>query len=650
LASFVQNQPDFELEIEAFTDERGTEIFNQKLAERRANSTIDFLAAKNIKSRKTTIKSLGESQQKSAEDVEQTRRINRRVDILATVFQFDDLASLLNRLDLGQKDVVFNFTEKEEKHFTTPRGTEILIPNDVFEFENGQIPTGNIRFSVREAYDPSDWFLNRLATETTDHQFLQTAGMLFTEASADGRLLRLRAGKEITIAVPSVGTPDPKMELFFGENHVEKGKSEVRWVGAKKKAFRLSLRQKSENRFKLPSEVAVLLKNMNFEVPPMLPIPDFEKPLIYPTFPKIPQKPIFRGQKPDRKTYVFRPKNAREKLYSKSKRTIILDEKFKKDEANFLKSNETYATKFAKFEKDSADFVQKITAHKKIVAQWEIDVAARIQEWVKFNDAETRTAKIVGLNKMLKNPEKIWLNEYWKGGLSTVLARKAKDFEPPKTKFKTCSYKNHKRDFDALENNVSVEVLNIQTTEELTEGFVDAINQAFALGNDSLNLKKTELLTDLMEKNDAFQKAQDIMNTKMPEIMVTSGNENMMRAYVFESAKLGWVNCDAFGNYPPSEMLAVRVEEAENAMMTIVLTEKNAAVNLLPMTEGQYLTNFNLPKNTKARLVSLKVKNGQAELAVHNFTIGRDKTPILKYEKMPIAELRAALNRLNVNG
>jgi hypothetical protein len=569
---------------------------------------------------------------------------------LVNFYEINDLASLLNRLNIGQNDQIFNFTENSEKHFTTPRGTEFLIPNDVFEFENGQIPTGNIRFSVREAYEPSDWFLNRLATETTDHQFLQTAGMLFTEARADGRPLRLRAGKEITIAVPSIGQPNPKMELFFGENQTKKGVSVIKWAGAQKKAFRLSLRKKEDNHFKLPTEVTDLIRNLTVELPEMPPTPNFDQPLIYPAFPKIPQKPIFRGQKPDRSTYVFQPKNAREKFYAKSKRDGILDKKYEKDAANFLKSNENYVERFQKFQKDSVDFIQKTTIFSENVAKWEIDVAARVQEWVKFRTAENRVSSFLGLQKMLQKPEKIWLTNYWKGGLSEILQQKATIFEPSKTQFKPRTYKNFKRDFDALENNAGVAVLNIQTTEELTEGFVNAINLAFDLARDTQNLKSTEFLSILLKKNAEFQKAEALMDAKMPEIMVTSGNENLMRSYVFETSKLGWINCDEFTDYPPSQMVAVRVEEPETAMMTIILTEKKAAVHLNAMTEGQYLTDFKLPKNTKARLVSLKVKDGQAELAIHNFTIGLDKTPVLKYEKMPVSELRAALNRLNLNG
>ena len=82
LAEFINKNPKVTLVIEGFTDSVGSEEFNQKLSERRANAVRDAMLENGVEASRMTTKGMGEQFPVASNDTDPGRSKNRRVEIL----------------------------------------------------------------------------------------------------------------------------------------------------------------------------------------------------------------------------------------------------------------------------------------------------------------------------------------------------------------------------------------------------------------------------------------------------------------------------------------------------------------------------------------------------------------------------------------
>jgi len=82
LVTILDKYPNTDIEIQGHTDDTGTDTYNQGLSERRATAVSKYLRNKGIKKARLTIKGFGESAPKYANDSEDGRANNRRVEFL----------------------------------------------------------------------------------------------------------------------------------------------------------------------------------------------------------------------------------------------------------------------------------------------------------------------------------------------------------------------------------------------------------------------------------------------------------------------------------------------------------------------------------------------------------------------------------------
>lgn len=80
-AEVFNKYPDTNIVIEGHTDDSGSDDFNMTLSEKRANAVKDFFVTKGINAERLTAKWYGETQPKYANDTEENRQKNRRVEI-----------------------------------------------------------------------------------------------------------------------------------------------------------------------------------------------------------------------------------------------------------------------------------------------------------------------------------------------------------------------------------------------------------------------------------------------------------------------------------------------------------------------------------------------------------------------------------------
>jgi outer membrane protein OmpA-like peptidoglycan-associated protein len=77
----MKDNPQLHVLVEGHTDSIGSDAYNQKLSERRANAVRDYLISRGIESTRITTRGLGESQPVADNKTKEGRAKNRRVDI-----------------------------------------------------------------------------------------------------------------------------------------------------------------------------------------------------------------------------------------------------------------------------------------------------------------------------------------------------------------------------------------------------------------------------------------------------------------------------------------------------------------------------------------------------------------------------------------
>ena len=87
LSDVLKRYPDTDIQIIGHTDDKGTDSYNQGLSERRAASVAAYLRSQGISSTRLGTKGLGESDPKVANNSEDNRAENRRVEFVITANQ-----------------------------------------------------------------------------------------------------------------------------------------------------------------------------------------------------------------------------------------------------------------------------------------------------------------------------------------------------------------------------------------------------------------------------------------------------------------------------------------------------------------------------------------------------------------------------------
>lgn len=80
-ALFLRQQPDMQVEIAGHTDSRGSDAYNQTLSQRRAESVVAALVARQVSAARLTARGYGESQPMSDNVTDEGRARNRRVEL-----------------------------------------------------------------------------------------------------------------------------------------------------------------------------------------------------------------------------------------------------------------------------------------------------------------------------------------------------------------------------------------------------------------------------------------------------------------------------------------------------------------------------------------------------------------------------------------
>ena len=81
LVAFMNENTDKKVNLSGHTDNVGTEAYNQRLSERRANSVKDYIAKKGVDASRISAQGFGESKPIADNKTREGRAKNRRVEI-----------------------------------------------------------------------------------------------------------------------------------------------------------------------------------------------------------------------------------------------------------------------------------------------------------------------------------------------------------------------------------------------------------------------------------------------------------------------------------------------------------------------------------------------------------------------------------------
>lgn len=81
VAAVLRDDPNVRITVIGFTDSIGSEEYNQRLSERRAKATADYLVSRGVSSSQIVSRGLGESEPRASNTTEAGRAQNRRVEI-----------------------------------------------------------------------------------------------------------------------------------------------------------------------------------------------------------------------------------------------------------------------------------------------------------------------------------------------------------------------------------------------------------------------------------------------------------------------------------------------------------------------------------------------------------------------------------------
>ncbi|RYZ19327.1 MAG: OmpA family protein [Chitinophagaceae bacterium] len=80
VVKLLKENPAIEIEMSAHTDSRGADDYNFKLSDNRARSVMEYILSKGIDAQRITSKGYGETKPVVANDTDENRQLNRRVE------------------------------------------------------------------------------------------------------------------------------------------------------------------------------------------------------------------------------------------------------------------------------------------------------------------------------------------------------------------------------------------------------------------------------------------------------------------------------------------------------------------------------------------------------------------------------------------
>lgn len=207
----------YQIKIQSYTDDEGSNAYNQALGQRRADAVLAYLDSLGIATQNAKLNNYGEQKALTDNNTVENRPKNRRVDVYIQAVFSENFQSLLSKLNQTQT-YSYSISSTKSTCLLTHQGTFLMIPAQAFVHANGNpVAEEEVTLKIEEYYGLSDMLMAGLST-SSNHKLLATGGMINLTAMTEGQELQLAPQKEIGVGMPiRKGQFDPAMELFLGD-------------------------------------------------------------------------------------------------------------------------------------------------------------------------------------------------------------------------------------------------------------------------------------------------------------------------------------------------------------------------------------------------------------------------------------------------
>lgn len=576
---------DYELYIEAYTDDQGDADYNQALAERRAESVNAFLRTKNITPKSLKINALGEIDEG---DYSKTmRQQNRRVEVKVNAYQYKTVDDILHRL-IKKSENTFQVSNEKEEEIIGKNGVKLAIPANSFTHEDGSQVTEKVEIQLTEALHPSDWFMNNLGT-MSNQEILQTGGMVKIDAVSEGKKLKLKNGKSINVTLPSA-TIDSTMKLFYGQ-HTDEGKP-VNWTLANNRNMKVAPYVAL-----CSDEIIDKLLKINLPRPSAVRRP---KLVLLKGTPK-PNRPnqmtVYEKKVVPMPVFTEKMKeNEKQQLLDAYQRACINNEKkHRKDSIGVLRFWRSYRVDSLAYEQEKA-----IAKQNKILIY-------------KYLEAKYVNLNLRRLRRYMERPRKNW-TEY-----ADVVSRDMKDFL--EKAFEDKAFRINIKD-GLHQEKYGTKEFNFITFSRSSYNSLDSLNRLLGLF-DTCKVERKRM----MDKE------------------IANGSISGLNSYIFEVTQTGWANCDRFQQFAANNRFPVKVTEMEEVKMYLYCKKIKSFIPL-SRSDNNYVSPP-IPAGIESKLLALKLNNGKAYYSETPFVIANENNIKPTYKALTIKELDNVLLALN---
>jgi hypothetical protein len=522
----------------------------------------------------------------TSEHEEKTIEINER-----KVFASNQKSELFSKISTPRQKFTINI--KADTSIICIHGTVISIPKDCFVNKNGNIINDNVTIEVVEALTLSDFLRNDLQTVSGD-KLLQSAGMIYIDASSENESLTFGEKKSLYVELPT-NIKKPGFKVFNG-THDEQGN--INWDENKP----------IDNDF--------------------IPLPLSELDLKYYT------------------SYEF--KDDRPLLYyldsvsildARYENTFVATEEFEQrlraltpSNSNWWEGNETYLRNLNDKEAFQKYMVKrgsgtkfKITCEPIKIYLDHINKPLWYADSVVYsylhNKSQIDSVKYVNSNLYREGQNHMWYyGEYHFKRFSENRLEYPKKFDP--------------RGVDMNKQNAKeLLIKNGYTSEEAYEQLL-------------LFRTRRRILKRRQEERKIAKEKQEYHN-RISKAYSTA----------FNVEKLGWTNVDQFFDDPNAEEVEFYVQTQSDSLdfcdLTLLLPNRSIAINGIPMGNGKYRFTKDdkqyrkLPIGEQAVVVAMSSKNGQPYFAMQVLKIEEKQNIEFTVSKSTWTEIEEALSKMN---
>jgi hypothetical protein len=645
LAQNLATMPDYEININAFTDNSGSTAYNDQLALNRGLAVQVFLETKGIITEKTILKGWGEQKQQFSNQTEEGRRKNRRVDLEITTWTIDNPAVFRQRL-LGKKEQTFTIDPSKDETITSAKGVLVVIPAGSFVEEDGTKPRGPVEVLVKEALRPGDWIAHNLST-VSNGALLQSGGMAAVEAFSQGRTLRLADDAEITIGIPALRKVDLDMRLFYG-THSEEGSDSsasatpVTWqVATSNEKFRQEL-ESSEYSRPLDSLLAKRLQQLKVNIPTKPSLPTYSALIELPKSPILPKKPRVTATPPDREQInrMFTKKGTMTAKQQKRAHQMYV-ERYKL----YLQDSVACDLSLQNYNAMMQTYLEDKAMHDKKLDTWISTLTQRtsaLQEYLsamydhKYAIALSNILKKAGKSKKVIKFQNLEAKLRRQGEIVAIdLLKKDKDVMAAKQQL--------------LQDRLDISVYNPRTRkrEDINlEGQMPISSLFYPDCTEDLDCRKRKMLS--INKDAGLMAISDSIFTIDREKILASGSaaakNEKLKMYITEVTRLGWFNCDRFAN-DPAPKIALNYNQPDAFAMYAYFPKLNGMINLNKDKAG-YFSTPNIPKGQTIQLLSFKTLDGRVWMDKQTVIAGQKTAPNFDFKAYSMMDIRKELDLL----